>query len=201
MNIGAVAAETGISAKMIRYYEEIGLIQSSRSPNGYRSYQTQHIAALKFIKHARDLGFDFTQIQALLTLWQNPQRTSREVKALTLQHIADLDQKINSLQQMRQTLADSLASCRGDDTPECSILSHIQYGEICLQGDATMKFRIDNMTCGGCARSVTATIQDLDPNAQVNIDVATKLVDVVTTLSQQQLVDALNEDGFPPVVL
>ncbi|WP_164709206.1 heavy-metal-associated domain-containing protein [Acinetobacter sp. B51(2017)] len=62
-----------------------------------------------------------------------------------------------------------------------------------------MKFRIDNMTCGGCARSVTATIQDLDPNAQVNIDVASKLVEVNTTLDQQQIVAALTEDGFPPV--
>ena len=199
MNIGAVAIQSGISAKMIRYYEKIGLIQATRRENGYRDYQPQHVETLKFIKHARDLGFDLAKIQTLLELWQNPERSSRDVKALTLQHITDLDQKIHSLQHMRQTLMTSLADCRGDDTPDCSILSQIQLGQNTLLGEANMKFRIDNMTCGGCARSVTATIQDLDPNAQVNIDVATKLVEVKTTLDTAQIVAALTEDGFPPV--
>lgn len=199
MNIGTVAKQSGLSSKMIRYYEQIGLIRSTRRENGYRDYQIQHVETLKFIKHARDLGFDFGKIQSLLQLWQNPERSSRDVKALTLEHIADLEQKINSLTQMRQTLVNSLASCRGDDSSECSILSQIQFGEPLLSGEPNMKFRIDNMTCGGCARSVTATIQDLDPNAQVNIDVASKLVEVNTTLDQQQIVAALTEDGFPPV--
>lgn len=192
MNIGLVAAQSGISAKMIRYYEQIGLIQATRRANGYREYTPQHVDTLKFIKNARELGFDLNNIQTLLALWHNPARTSREVKALTLSHIAALDEKIHSLQHMRQKLTQSLVQCRGDDTPECSILTQIL-------GETSMKFRIDNMTCGGCARSVTATIQDLDPNAQVNIDVASKLVEVKSQVDAAQLIAALTEDGFPPV--
>lgn len=199
MNIGTVALHSGISAKMIRYYEQIGLIQVKRLGNGYRDYQPEDVETLKFIKHARDLGFDLAKIQTLLQLWHNPERHSRDVKALTRQHIADLDLKIHSLQQIHQTLSNSLAHCHGNDSSECSILSQIEFGNTILTGEPKMKFRIDNMTCGGCARSVTATIQDLDPQAQVNIDVATKLVEVHSTLDAAQIVAALTEDGFPPV--
>ncbi len=201
MNIGMVAKQTGLSAKMIRYYEQMGFIQTTRRANGYREYSKAHIETLKFIQHARALGFDFAQIQTLLALWQDPKRSSRQVKTLTLAHIAALDQKIQSLQHMRAKLAQSLQQCPGDDTPSCSILSQIQWGNPNIQGEIVMKFRIDNMTCGGCARSVTATIQDVDPQAQVTIDVATKIVEVNSQLDVAKIVAALTEDGFPPVAI
>jgi MerR family copper efflux transcriptional regulator len=123
MNIGEAAAVTGVSAKMIRHYESIGLIKPAlRSVAGYRVYADADIHSLRFIRHARDLGFALDDIDALLRLWGDRERSSCEVKKLALDHIATLDRKIAELQVMRASLTDLSDRCQGDDRPHCPIL-------------------------------------------------------------------------------
>lgn len=129
MNIGQVAKQSGISAKMIRYYEDIGLIEAAkRSDAGYRIYTVQDLKTLGFIKHARELGFSSEQMKELISLWRNTGRSSAEVKQLASQHIQALNQKIQSLQDMVNALEQSVAHCAGDHRPECSILNHLEKG-------------------------------------------------------------------------
>ena len=123
MNIGEAAATSGISRKMIRYYEEIGLLaQAPRSSAGYRIYNDTCVQQLSFIKRARDLSFSLERIKTLLGLWQNNDRQSADVKALAEQYMAELDEDIRHLQSMRQQLADLVNQCHGDGQPACSIL-------------------------------------------------------------------------------
>ncbi|WOE32383.1 MULTISPECIES: Cu(I)-responsive transcriptional regulator [unclassified Acinetobacter] len=130
MNIGQVAQQSGISRKMIRYYEQIGLLDSvKRSDAGYRIYCEQDVKILSFLKHARELDFSSEQMKALLSLWKNPQRQSVEVKQLALQHIAALKQKIDQLQQMVDWLQHSVDHCSGDHRADCAILNHLEQGE------------------------------------------------------------------------
>ena len=123
MNIGEAAAASGISRKMIRYYEETGLLPAApRSNAGYREYNGNYVAQMCFIKRARDLGFSLERIKTLLDLWQNTDRQSADVKALAQQYMTELDQDIMHLQSMRQQLADLVSQCHGDGQPACSIL-------------------------------------------------------------------------------
>lgn len=126
MNIGEAAAATGVSAKMIRHYESIGLIKPAlRSVAGYRVYSDADIHSLRFIRHARDLGFALEDIDSLLRLWGDRERSSCEVKKLALDHIATLDRKIAELQVMRASLTDLADRCQGDDRPHCPILERL----------------------------------------------------------------------------
>lgn len=126
MNIGQAASETGVSAKMIRYYESIALLKpSARSDAGYRIYTPQDLHALHFIKRSRNLGFSLEQIRELLSLWQNDQRASSDVKTIALAHVADLDRRIAELSDMRNTLSQLASSCHGDDQPDCPILQNL----------------------------------------------------------------------------
>jgi len=122
-NIGSAAQASGVSAKMIRHYEAIGLIaKPARTFSGYRTYSERDIHTLRFIKRARNLGFSMKQISVLLSLWQNRTRPSREVKSVALQHIQELDEKICEMQAMKATLERLVKDCHGDDRPDCPIL-------------------------------------------------------------------------------
>ncbi len=124
MNIGEAAAVTGVSAKMIRYYESIGLIQkSARSESGYRRYDEKDLHTLHFVKQARKLGFSLEQIRDLLSLWQDKRRASRDVKAIAASHIEELDKRIHEMTAMRETLSHLVASCAGDQRADCPILA------------------------------------------------------------------------------
>ena len=130
MNIGEAAAASGISRKMIRYYEESGLLTPApRSSAGYRIYNAHSIQQLSFIKRARDLGFSLERIKTLLDLWQNTDRHSADVKALAQQYMTELDQDIMHLQSMRQQLAQLVDQCHGDGQPACSILDGLAQNQ------------------------------------------------------------------------
>lgn len=123
MNIGEASVASGISRKMIRYYEETGLLAPApRTSAGYRLYNDKCVQQLSFIKRARDLGFSLERIKTLLDLWQNTDRQSADVKALAQQYMVELDQDIMHLQSMRQQLAELVSQCHGDGQPACSIL-------------------------------------------------------------------------------
>ncbi|WP_049629723.1 Cu(I)-responsive transcriptional regulator [Cellvibrio sp. pealriver] len=125
-SIGEAAKLTGLSTKMIRHYESLGLVSpTDRTYANYRVYQTRDIHLLRFIKSARELGFSMKQIAVLTSLWQNSGRSSAEVKKLALEHIQEMDERIQSLQQMRNALNDLAGRCHGDDKPDCPILDAI----------------------------------------------------------------------------
>jgi MerR family copper efflux transcriptional regulator len=133
MNIGRAAQESGVSAKMIRHYEAIGLMsRARRTDGGYRIYSGNDIHTLRFIRRARDLGFSMKQIERLLGLWRNRRRASGDVRRIALQHIDDLQAKIESLQAMRRTLQQLVQHCHGDDRPECPILDDLS-GDVSWQ--------------------------------------------------------------------
>ncbi|MEW5967847.1 MAG: Cu(I)-responsive transcriptional regulator [Pseudomonadota bacterium] len=123
MNIGEAARASGMSAKMIRHYEGIGLIRpGTRTFSGYRQYAERDVHLLRFIRRARDLGFSLEQIGQLLSLWDDPERASADVKRLAQTHIADLDARIAALTDMRATLVALVRACHGDHRPDCPIL-------------------------------------------------------------------------------
>lgn len=123
MNIGQAAQASGISAKMIRYYESIDLIaRGRRTDAGYRIYGEKEVHTLRFIKRARSLGFSLEQIRGLLSLWQDPERASGDVKRIAQEHVADLELRIRELAEMRDTLTHLAEACCGDHRPECPIL-------------------------------------------------------------------------------
>lgn len=127
MNIGDAAKASGVSAKMIRHYESVGLVpEASRSEGGYRQYGDKEVSTLRFIRHSRDLGFSIEQIRELLGLWQNRKRPSRQVKALAQAHLAELQAKLKELQAMQATLEHLVHCCHGDDRPECPIIDTLE---------------------------------------------------------------------------
>jgi MerR family copper efflux transcriptional regulator len=129
MNIGQAAAASGVSAKMIRHYESVGLFpEAARTESGYRQYTAREINTLRFIRQSRDLGFSVEQIRELLGLWQNRRRPSRQVKALAEAHIKELEQKLQELQAMKATLEHLAHCCHGDDRPDCPIIESLAQG-------------------------------------------------------------------------
>ena len=126
MNIGQAAAASGVSAKMIRYYESIALIPPGRrSDAGYRIYGDNDLHALRFVKRGRSLGFSLDQIRDLLSLWQNKERASADVKRIATGHVAELNQRIAELTEMRDTLQTLAGCCHGDHRPDCPILQSL----------------------------------------------------------------------------
>ena len=128
MNIGEAAKASGVNAKLIRYYESIGLIpEAGRTASGYRVYTPNDVNVLRFIKRARTLGFSIERIQTLVGLWQDRSRSSAEVKRVALEHVAELEAKIAELRTMSETLKHLAHACHGDDRPDCPILKDLAH--------------------------------------------------------------------------
>lgn len=129
MNIGEAAARSGVSAKMVRHYESLGLLPAvARSEAGYRMYGEREVHTLRFIRRARDLGFSMAEIGDLLALWQKPDRASADVKRIAQGHIADLDRRIAEMTAMKRTLERLSDCCHGDGRPDCPILDGLATG-------------------------------------------------------------------------
>jgi MerR family copper efflux transcriptional regulator len=123
MNIGEAARASGITAKMIRYYESVDLIPpAGRSESGYRTYSQRDVDTLRFIRRARDFGVAMDRVKLLVGLWQDKDRPSREVKAIALRQVAELEAKIAELTAMKDSLAELANACHGDSRPDCPIL-------------------------------------------------------------------------------
>ena len=129
MNIGQASRATGVSTKMIRYYETVGLIRpADRTDSNYRDFGDRDINDLRFIRRARNLGFSVVEINQLLALWRDRERPSREVKAVAEKHVADLDAKIAEMRAMAETLRHLATCCAGDERPDCPILGDLAAG-------------------------------------------------------------------------
>lgn len=125
-NIGEAAARSGISAKMVRHYESLGLLPKvARTESGYRQYGESEVHTLRFIRRARELGFSMAEIAELLKLWQNRRRASADVKRIALSHVADLDRRMAEMAAMKRTLEALAHCCHGDARPDCPILDEL----------------------------------------------------------------------------
>jgi Cu(I)-responsive transcriptional regulator len=130
MNIGDAAKRAGIPTKTIRYYDEIGLIEpSARGENGYRDYDDKAVESLRFVRHARGLGFSVEDCRALLSLYRDRNRASADVKALAGRHLEHIDEKIAELESMKRTLETLMIRCHGDDRPDCPIIEGLAADE------------------------------------------------------------------------
>jgi MerR family copper efflux transcriptional regulator len=128
MNISAVAEQSGLPPKTIRYYESIGLIEpAERRANGYRSYSAADMRTLNFIMRARSLGFSVDEVRALLDLWRDRSRKSSAVKALATRHLQALDRKIEELRAVRKAVSHLVERCRGDARPDCPIIDDLGH--------------------------------------------------------------------------
>ncbi|MDO9002577.1 MAG: Cu(I)-responsive transcriptional regulator [Aquabacterium sp.] len=126
LNIGQAAALSGVSAKMVRYYESLGLLPKvARTQAGYRQYGEREVHTLRFIKHSRQLGFGMAEVAELLKLWQNRKRSSADVKRIALAHVADLDRRMREMAEMKHTLERLAQCCHGDSRPDCPILEEL----------------------------------------------------------------------------
>lgn len=130
MTIGEASAASGVSAKMIRHYEAIGLVSGARLANGYRVYTPNDVSVLRFIRHARALAFPLEDIRKLLGLWRDESRASADVRRIALQHVAALEEKAASMRAMADSLRHLAASCHGDQRPDCPILDGIASQEL-----------------------------------------------------------------------
>ncbi len=130
MNIGAASVASGVSQRMIRHYEKIGLVPAPpRRESGYRDYSDADVHRLRFIANARDLGFPIEEIRTLLSLWSDRERSSAEVKALAQARAAELGRKARMIDAMRRTLTELARECHGDERPDCPIIQRLQ-GEL-----------------------------------------------------------------------
>lgn len=131
MNIGEAGRASGVSAKMIRYYEATGLIpRAGRTESGYRSYTEKDVHKLRFVRRARDLGFSVEQIGTLLRLWEDRSRSSSSVKRVAMAHVEELRQRALRLEEMAATLQHLADHCRGNDRPDCPIIEELAGGHV-----------------------------------------------------------------------
>ena len=125
-NIGEAAARSGVSAKMVRHYESLGLLPAvARSASGYRRYGDKQVHTLRFVRRARELGFSMAEIAVLLKLWQNRRRASADVKRIATRHVADLERRMAAMADMRDALMHLADCCHGDQRPDCPILDEL----------------------------------------------------------------------------
>ena len=132
MNIGTVSEKSGLPAKTIRYYEDIGLISPDRRDNGYRDYSTEDVHRLRFLQRSRGLGFSVEECRQLLSLYGDTHRESAEVKAIAEAKLTEIDRKLAELQGLRDMLKHLVANCHGDDRPQCPIIDGLS-GKVLLQ--------------------------------------------------------------------
>lgn len=126
VNVGEAARLSGVSAKMVRHYESLGLLpRVGRTDSGYRQYSEAEVHTLRFIKRSRELGFSMDEIAELVGLWQNRRRSSAGVKRIAQKHADELAQRIEAMQAMQRTLAHLIHCCHGDDRPDCPILDDL----------------------------------------------------------------------------
>lgn len=143
MNIGQAAKASGVSAKMIRYYESTGLIRPpDRSEAGYRHFSDADVHALRFVRRARDLGFTVEQIGELLALWQDRSRKSGDVKKVAMRHVVALKRKIEELECMAATLTKLASCCHGDERPDCPILEDLSSAEVAISKTKAARFGV-----------------------------------------------------------
>ena len=131
MNIGQASRRSGMPAKTMHYYEEIGLVVPARRPNGYRDYSASDVHRLRFVSRARGLGFSVADCRALLSLWTDPGRASADVRAIAERHLVEVERKLAELESLREVLGHLVSNCHGDDRPDCPILDG-------LAGEAAM---------------------------------------------------------------
>lgn len=138
MNIGQAARLSGVSDKMVRHYEAIGLLHPARRPNGYRDYTAADVAVLRFIRHARDLAFPLEDVRRLLALWRDRHRASADVRRIALEHVEALEAKARSMQAVAASLRHLAEHCGGDARPDCPILDELEgrppHDERCAEG-------------------------------------------------------------------
>ncbi|WP_312929268.1 Cu(I)-responsive transcriptional regulator [Stutzerimonas nitrititolerans] len=154
MNIGEASKASSVSAKMIRYYEQIGLTPPAhRTDSGYRAYTEADIHRLHFIRRARDLGFSVAEIGNLLGLWNDKSRQSADVKRLAQEHIAELERRMENMRQMAETLKTLVSCCAGDERPDCPILDELQQPDDAPAASAKRTGAVARRTHGGKAIS------------------------------------------------
>ncbi|NKJ00036.1 Cu(I)-responsive transcriptional regulator [Novosphingobium sp. SG707] len=142
MNIGEAAKASGVSAKMIRYYETTGLIpKAERRDSGYRDYSPADVHNLRFIRRARDMGFAVAEINELLGLWRDRSRHSADVKRIASAHVEQLSARIAAMEEMRSTLQTLIGCCAGDDRPDCPILADLEEPGVAVRPDAQARLR------------------------------------------------------------
>jgi len=138
LTIGEAASASGVTAKMVRHYEAIGLLPAARrSAGNYRTYGEREVQVLRFVRRARSLGFSTREIAQLLSLWQNRRRSSRQVREIAARHVEELDNKIAELQSMRRTLQHLVAACHADERPDCPILDDLALEQAGHGSDAS----------------------------------------------------------------
>jgi MerR family copper efflux transcriptional regulator len=153
MNIGQASAASGVSTKMLRYYESIGLLpKAARTEAGYRVYSLKDVSTLRFIRRARDLGLSIGRIKLLVGLWQDRERSSADVKVVAQRHVSELDTRILELTAMRDTLQELADACHGDHRPECPILRDLEGGPqaAATGADVTGHFGTRKRGAAGC---------------------------------------------------
>lgn len=128
MNIGQASQRTGLSAKTIRYYEDIELVKPARAESGYREYAKADLHRLAFLQRSRSLGFTIEECRLLLSLYEDKHRASADVKAIALKKLSEIDRKVKELNSLRTTLKTLADNCHGDDRPDCPIIDEIAQG-------------------------------------------------------------------------
>ena len=143
--IGVAARRAGISARMVRHYESLGLVKGvARTDSGYRQYTEADVHALHFIRRSRDLGFSMEEIAELLGLWHNRSRASSQVKRIAQQHIDDLSERIAQMQAMQRSLQTLVSCCKGNDRPDCPILDDLAAGQAQHSGSKVSRKTLPN---------------------------------------------------------